>query len=95
MGEPRDGDEVDAVAAAAHRLERAVALLESQVKSLTDRAEGGTGGLFDLDRSQLASALDIARARERELEVAGQEASQALGHAIAGIRTALAQAEEV
>ena len=47
------------------------------------------GGLFDEDRSHLAAELDASRARERELEAAGQAASQALGRAIAGVRTAL------
>ncbi len=88
-----DGDGLSPIEAAARRLDRAVSLLESQIRSLSDRADGGAGGLFDLDRSQLASELDAARARERELEAAGAEASQALGKAIDGIRSVLDQAE--
>ena len=74
---------------AARRLERAVALLEGRVGELSSRAEGAAGGLFDIDRSQLAAELDQARARERELQEAGAEASDALGRAISEIRQAL------
>jgi hypothetical protein len=45
--------------------------------------------LFDQDRAQLASDLDAARARERELEEAGAQASAALAKAISEIRAAL------
>ena len=89
-----DADQDDPIESAARRLERAVSLLESQVKTLSTRAEGAAGGLFDFDRSKLAAELDAARAHERELEAAGAEASQALGRAISGIRSALEQAEE-
>jgi hypothetical protein len=83
-----------AIETAAQRLDRAVSLLESQVKTLSTRAAGAAGGLFDFDRSNLAAELDAARAHERELEAAGAEASQALGRAISGIRSALQQVEE-
>jgi Domain of unknown function (DUF4164) len=92
--EARDDEEPVSLDAAAKRLERALALLEGQVKSLSDRADGGTGGLFDLDRSQLAAELDAARAREKELTAAGAEASAAIGRAIEGIRAALERVEE-
>jgi len=72
---------------AARRLERATALLERRLGDLTGVAEAG--GLFDEDRSKLAAELDAARARERDLAEAGQQASQALGRAIAEIRAAL------
>jgi hypothetical protein len=93
---PGEGGEVgdDLVDAAVLRLERAVSLLEGRIKALSDRADGAMGGLFDLDRSQLAAELDGARARERELHAAGVDASQALGEAIRGIRKALDRAEE-
>ncbi len=81
------------LAAAARRLERAVGILEGRVGELSTKAEGSSGQLFDIDRSQLASDLDDARARERELKEAGAEASQALGQAIAGLKRALDQAE--
>jgi hypothetical protein len=80
--------------AASRRLDRALALLESRVSDLAGRAEGGNAGLFDFDRSKLAAELDASRAREKELEAAGVEASQALGRAIEGIRRALDQVEE-
>jgi len=90
----RDGEAETPLEAAARRLDRAVALLESRVNELAGRVDGGgSNGLFDFDRSKLASELDSARARERELEAAGLEASQALGKAIEGIRRALDHGE--
>ena len=71
------------------RLDRAVAQLELRVGALAAEAQGGASELFDQDRAKLAAELDAARARERELEDAGAEASAALGRAIAGIRAAL------
>lgn len=86
MREPAGENALDL---AAKRLDRALALLEQRLAR-----EGGaeTGGLFDQDRAKLAAELDQARAREKELEVAGEEASAALGRAIAEIKSALAQA---
>jgi hypothetical protein len=89
-----DGEAGDAIDLAAQRLERALALLEGRVKTLSTRAEESAGGLFDFDRSKLAAELDSARAREKQLHAAGTDASEALGRAIAGIRAALAEAEE-
>ncbi len=80
--------------AAIKRLEHALAVLDGRVKALSGRAEGGTGGLFDFDRSQLAAELDAARSRERALEEAGAGAAEALDRAIATVREALQQAEE-
>ena len=57
------------------------------------KAAGDGGGLFDADRSRLAEDLDRSRARERELEDAGAQASVALGAAIAQIRSALTAQE--
>ena len=48
------------------------------------------GGMFEDDRAKLSAELDAARGRERELAQAGEQASQALGRAIAEIRAALA-----
>jgi hypothetical protein len=87
-----DGVDAGGLDAAARRLERAVSLLEGRVSSLS--SEGAAGELFGHDRSQLASDLDAARARERELQDAGAEASLALGQAIAGIQAALQRTEE-
>ena len=87
-----DGEGAGTIDAALRRLERATALLEGKIKTLTARAEGA-GGLFDHDRSQLASELDVSRSREKELQGAGYEASEALGRAIAGIRAVLERTE--
>ncbi len=78
-----------AVDLAAKRLERAVALLEQQVSTRTARAGAEAGHASDQDRARLAAELDQARARERELEAAGAQASEALGRAIGEIRAAL------
>ena len=76
---------------AARRLESAVHVLEQRLgQKLRD---AGSGGLFEQDRSNLAAELDQARARERELEEAGAEASAALGRAIQEIKAALAGQE--
>ena len=74
---------------AIRRLERAAAQLEQRLAHRLAEAGATAGGLFDADRASLAAQLDDARARERELEEAGQEASAALGRAIAEIRQAL------
>lgn len=73
----------------ARRLERAVQLLEQRLAERLKTAGAEAGGLFDQDRAKLAAELDQARARERELEAAGAEASEALGRAIREIRAAL------
>lgn len=80
----------DALEQAARRLDRAMNLLEQRLDQLTGAA--GAGELFDHDRAKLAAELDASRARERDLAVAGEQASEALGRAIAEIRAALAQA---
>jgi hypothetical protein len=74
---------------AAKRLERAVFLLEQRLTEKLKTAGEAAGGLFDQDRAKLAAELDEARARERELAEAGQQASAALGRAIVEIRQAL------
>jgi len=74
---------------AARRLEQAVNLLEQRLGQRLKTAGAEAGGLFDQDRANLAAELDEARARERELEAAGAEASAALGRAILEIRAAL------
>jgi predicted nucleic acid-binding Zn-ribbon protein len=74
---------------AVQRLDRAMGQLERRLESLAAEAQGANGELFDLDRAKLAAELDAARARERDLEAAGSQASAALGRAIAEIRSAL------
>ena len=91
----QDAGEGGALDVAMRRLERATAMLESRLTGLMSTAKAEAGGLFDQDRSKLASELDAARSRERELQAAGQQAAQALDHAINEIRAALhAPAEE-
>lgn len=82
--EPAPEDLIDQ---ASKRLDQALRQLEQRLARRGDE----TGALFDDDRAQLAAELDLARAREKELEAAGAEASAALGRAIAEIQTALAQ----
>jgi hypothetical protein len=74
---------------AARRLEQAVHVLEQRLAQRLKTAGDAVGGLFDQDRANLAAELDESRARERELEAAGAEASEALGRAIQEIRSAL------
>ena len=81
--------ESDAVEQAARRLERAVALLEQRLASRLSEAGAAAGGAFDVDRAKLATELDAARSRERELMAAGADASAALGRAIDEIRAAI------
>ena len=75
---------------AARRLEQAVSLLEQRLAQRQKTPGGDAGGLFDKGpATDLAAELDESRARERELEAAGAEASAALGRAILEIRAAL------
>ncbi len=74
---------------AARRLEQAVHVLEQRLAQRLKAAGAEAGGLFDADRASLAAQLDEAKAREKELEAAGAEASAALGRAILEIRAAL------
>ena len=76
---------------AARRLESAIHVLEQRLGQKL--REAGAGGLFEQDRSDLAAQLDQAKSRERELEEAGAQASEALGRAIQEIRAALAGQE--
>jgi len=86
----RAGD--DALEQAVRRLERAMGQLEDRFNRATGHAQ--VGGMFEDDRARLTAELDAARGRERELAQAGEQASQALGRAIAEIRAALAQTNE-
>lgn len=96
---PADGTALDL---AVRRLERAVSQLEQRLaaKAAETRralaaASAGVGapsepGLFDDDeRARLVADLEAAREREKALEEAGEQASVALGRAIAEIRAAL------
>ena len=74
------------------RLDRAIGQMEARITGALREAKASAGGLFDLDRAQLAQDLDAARGREKDLEAAGAEAARALGRAIAEIRSALGDA---
>ena len=74
---------------AVRRLERALGVLEQRMAERVREAGAEVGGLFDNDRARLAAELDASRAREKSLEEAGAQASQALSKAIAEIRSAL------
>ncbi len=80
-----------ALEAAIQRLDHAVAQLDLRLEALAAKAEAANTGLFEEDRARLAADLDAARGRERDLESAGQQASAALGRAIADIRAALGE----
>ncbi len=86
-----NGETGSAIDHAARRLEHALAILEQRLARRI--AETAGAGAFEQDRANLAAELDAARARERQLQEAGAEASQVLGQAIAEIRAALAAAE--
>lgn len=94
----RESGAESALELAAKRLERAVASLEAKLaeRGATPAPAAPQGGLFDQsdDRNQLAAELEKSRQRERELEAAGAEASEALGRAIAEIKAALAGQSE-
>jgi Domain of unknown function (DUF4164) len=75
---------------AVRRLDRAATLLEQRISRRIAEAQAQGGSLIDEDRARLAAELDAARGRERELEAAGAQASQALAAAIAEMQTALA-----
>lgn len=92
--------EGNALELAARRLERAVSQLEQKLaveraarpaESAATSAE--SADLFDAEAeskaARLALDLEAARAREKALEEAGEQASEALGRAIAEIRAAL------
>lgn len=89
MREPAGENPLDQ---AVKRLDKALSQLEQRLS----KDGGGAGELFTQGDARLAAELDQARAREKELEAAGAEASAALGRAIAEIKSALqsAPAEE-
>ena len=89
----RETSESGALEAAIQRLDRALSQLDLRVASLAAQAGAANGELFDHDRSVLAAELDAARSRERELEAAGAQASEAIALAIGELRQALAEGD--
>ena len=82
--EPGQGGRLDV---AAQRLERALTMLEQRLAKRLEDARAGD--LFDQDRTKLAADLDVARARERDLEDAAAQASSALARAAEELRARL------
>ncbi len=72
--------------AAVQRLDRALTMLEQRLAKRMAEAGAQAGDLFDQDRTKLAADLDMARSRERELEEAATQASEALSKAAAALR---------
>jgi hypothetical protein len=83
----------DRIDRAIRRLDRAATVLEQRLGRRIAQAQAQGGSLADSDRARLAAELDAARARERELEAAGAEASQALANAIEQLRAALKECD--
>ena len=82
------------IEAAASRLEKATRRLEGAVEGLFDRSGDPVLLHQELtammeDRARLAEQLDESLAREKELQSLADEASEALGSAIAEVRAAL------
>jgi chromosome segregation ATPase len=88
---PEQAQEMDE---ALKRLEGAIDRLEGRLDGLFERLEGSRGHEKEAealrkDRARLASDLDVAKAREKELQRLADEASEALGAAISEVREAL------
>lgn len=82
------------IESAAHRLDQALRRLEGAVDGLFERSGDPVLLRQELtammeDRAQLAEQLDASLAREKELQALADEASEALGSAIAEVRAAL------
>ncbi len=80
--------------AALQRLEAAIDRLEGRLDGLFERLDGfraheKEAEALRRDRARLASDLDVAKAREKELQRLADEASEALGAAISEVREAL------
>ncbi len=88
---PANTEEMDA---ALKRLEAAIDRLEGRLDGLFERLDGfrtheKEAEALRRDRARLASDLDVAKAREKELQRLADEASEALGAAISEVREAL------
>lgn len=76
------------------RLDKALTRLEGAIEGFSERSGDPALARKELaamieDRAYLAQQLDDALARERELQALADEASEALGSAIAEVRAAL------
>ncbi len=80
----------------ASRLASALDALEARLDRLAPALAGARTHAVEADalmndRARLAAQLDAAKARERELESAAEQASAALSAAIADVRAALGE----
>lgn len=87
-------DNPENIDAALKRLESAIDRLEGRLDGLFERLDGHRGHQKEAealrkDRARLAGDLDVAKAREKELQRLADEASEALGAAISEVREAL------
>ena len=87
-------DNQENIDVALKRLESAIDRLEGRLDGLFERLDGHRGHQKEAealrkDRARLASDLDVAKAREKELQRLADEASEALGAAISEVREAL------
>ena len=85
---------MSAIDEATSRLDKALRRLEGAVDNLFERSGNPVLLRQELtammeDRAHLAEQLDEALAREKELQALADEASEALGAAIAEVRAAL------
>lgn len=92
MAEAPENQEI--IDSAVKRLEAAIDRLEGRLDGLFERLDGHRGHQKEAealhkDRARLASDLDVAKAREKELQRLADEASEALGAAISEVREAL------
>jgi hypothetical protein len=90
--------DIDPIALAQHRLTLALDALEAAAerRSEADRAGAGLADqvhALDSDRARLASELDEATARSRNLETASRDVAERIDQAIATIRGVLALEE--
>ena len=92
MAEAPENQEI--IDSAVKRLEAAIDRLEGRLDGLFERLDGHRvhqkeAEALRKDRVRLASDLDVAKAREKELQRLADEASEALGAAISEVREAL------
>ncbi len=82
----------DTLVLALSRFDGAMTRVEGLAAKLVDRVERAENAIgdsadADLDRARLAEALDHAKSREADLQMAAQEAAAALDMAIDDLRT--------
>lgn len=86
----------DTLVMALSRFDGAMTRVEGLASKLVDRVERAESAIgdsadADMDRARLAEALDHAKSREADLQMAAEEAAQALDLAIEDLRTMVAE----